>query len=94
MDAQRYIDKVLDREINRLIMDYLVNEGYPEAASKFASEAKMAIATDFDNICDRVQIRDAIHSGDMQAAIEKINELDPQVRPLPLLILASTTPRT
>jgi glucose-induced degradation protein 8 len=68
------------RDINFLIMDYLINEGYPAAAKKFAFEAKIQPTQDFDMIQERVDIRRAIHKGDIQTAIENINEVNPQVR--------------
>ena len=60
-------------------MDYLITEGYPAAARKFAMEANIQPNTDFESINERVEIRDSIHRGDLQTAIEKINELNPQV---------------
>ena len=60
-------------------MDYLVRNGYPLAAQKFATEANVQPQLDMDSISQRVEIREAIHSGDIQTAIEKIHELDPQV---------------
>lgn len=75
---------LIDSDINSLIMDYLVNEGYPAAARKFALEANIQPAEDLESVQERVEIRNAIHSGDIQTAIESINELDPQVsHPLP-----------
>lgn len=59
-------------------MDYLINEGYPAAAQKFAREANIQPAADANAIQQRVDIRNAIHTGDIQSAIEKINELNPQ----------------
>jgi glucose-induced degradation protein 8 len=67
-------------DINNLIMDYLITEGYPSAAQKFAIEANIPPNTDFESINERVEIRNSIHRGDLQTAIEKINELNPQVR--------------
>lgn len=67
------------RDINFVIMDYLINEGYPSAAKKFALEANIQPKADIDSIQERVEIRNAIHGGDIQSAIEKINELNPQV---------------
>ena len=63
-------------------MDYLITNGYPAAAKKFAVEANIQVRTDLEAIQERVEIRTAIHSGDIQAAVEKINELNPQVRNL------------
>ena len=69
-----------DRLINSLVMDYLVSEGYPSAAQNFAQEANIQPRVDAESIQERVEIRNAIHGGDIQTAIEKINELNPQVR--------------
>ena len=67
-------------DINSLIMDYLITEGYPSAAQKFAIEANIPpSSTDLESINERVEIRNSIHRGDLQTAIEKINELNPQV---------------
>lgn len=60
-------------------MEYLISEGYPEAAQRFALEANIEPELDVDSIQERVEIREAIASGDIQSAIEKINELNPQV---------------
>lgn len=73
----------LDSDINFVIMDYLINEGYPAAAQKFAVEAGIAFAGDQEGIQQRVDIRNAIHAGDMQQAIERINELNPEVSRAP-----------
>ena len=75
--------------MNRLIMDYLVHEGYPEAASKFADEADVDVPADFEEICERVQIRDALYSGQIKLAIEKINDLNSTVR-LPLTVFSAS----
>jgi hypothetical protein len=60
-------------------MDYLVTGGYPHAAEKFAREANVQTNASWDSIVERVEIRDSIHQGDLQSAIEKINELNPEV---------------
>ncbi|KIX04286.1 uncharacterized protein Z518_05153 [Rhinocladiella mackenziei CBS 650.93] len=60
-------------------MDYLITEGYPSAAEKFAAEANIQPKADLSSIQERVQIRDSIHRGDLQMAIELINELNPEL---------------
>lgn len=61
-------------------MDYLIKEGYPDSARKFALEANIKQgARDDESMRARVEIKNAIHSGQIQAAIEKINELNPEV---------------
>ena len=74
--------ELIYRDINLLIMDYLVNEGYPIAAKKFAVEANIPLLLVLsETIQERVEIRNAILGGQIQTAIEKINDLNPQVRP-------------
>ncbi len=72
-------DTEYDSDLNSVIMDYLVSEGYPSAAQKFALEANIQPQVDVESIRERVEIRNAIYGGDIQSAIEKINELNPQV---------------
>ena len=62
-------------------MEYLTSGGYPEAAQRFAIEANIEPELDVESIQERVEIREAIAKGDIQTAIEKINELNPQVSP-------------
>ena len=61
-------------------MDYLVSEGYPRAAENFAKEANIQLPLEEESIQTRVEIRGAIHAGNIESAITKINDLDPQVR--------------
>jgi glucose-induced degradation protein 8 len=60
-------------------MDYLVSEGYPGAAEKFAQETNIGQGTDIASIRERVNIRNAIHAGKADEAIEMINEVDLEV---------------
>ncbi|KAK9481357.1 CTLH/CRA C-terminal to lish motif domain-containing protein [Lipomyces japonicus] len=60
-------------------MNYLITEGYKSAADRFAQEANLSHTVALDSISDRMQIRDAIHAGNVQGAIEKINELNPEL---------------
>jgi len=66
-------------DINFVIMDYLVSEGYPRAAERFAKEANIQLPLDEEIIQTRVEIRQAIHAGDISTAITKINDLNPQI---------------
>ena len=56
-----------------------MSEGYPGAAEKFAQETDLCQPADIDGIRERVRIRNAIHQGDVQAAIGLLNEVDAQV---------------
>jgi hypothetical protein len=46
-------------------MDYLVSEGFPRAAEKFAKEANIRLPLEEESIESRVEIRQAIHAGDI-----------------------------
>lgn len=72
-------DKTRCSDINWVIMDYLVSEGYPGAAEKFAQETNLPSPVDNDSIRDRVRVRNAIHSGKVKEAIQMVNEIDPDV---------------
>lgn len=60
-------------------MDYLTAEGYPCAAAKFSKEANVLPHQDDVSIRARHEIQHSIHSGDIQAAIDALNDLEPEV---------------
>lgn len=67
------------RDLNRLIMDYLVIEGYKSAAEEFSAEAGLEPPVDFDSIESRMDIREALQRGDVEDAITRVNDLNPEV---------------
>lgn len=69
----------IDSDINSLILDYLTTEGYPSAAAKFSKEANIPKQQDEDSVRARQQIQHFIHLGQIQDAIDSLNELEPQV---------------
>jgi hypothetical protein len=58
-------------------MNYLVIEGYKEAAESF--QPKHKTKPDLSSIEDRMLIRSAIQSGDIPQAITRINDFDPEI---------------
>lgn len=68
-------------DINSVIMDYLISEGYPAAAEKFAQETNLfqSDAFDLSSIRERVDIRNAILAGRIEDAIELLNETNTMV---------------
>lgn len=56
-------------------MNYLVIEGYKEAAERFAQEAALSPATELSSIEDRMRIRSAIQAGHLEGALDRINDL-------------------
>lgn len=85
------------QDLNSLILNYLVVEGYQDAARKFAKESKSNMVTSnlegfalpygngtsdqalFNSVHDRMVIKNLIHTGQIQPAIEKINDIDPEL---------------
>lgn len=61
-------------------MDYLVIEGYKTAAEEFSKEADIRPSVDLSSIESRMNIREAIQRGDVEEAIERTNDLNPEVR--------------
>lgn len=70
----------LTSDLNRLVMDYLVLEGYQAAAEEFSKEAKVSPPVDLSSIETRMTIREAVQRGDVEEAIELVNDLNPEVR--------------
>ena len=70
---------VQKKQLNQLVMNYLIIQGYKDAAEKFAAEASLQPHVDLSTIEDRMTIRQAVESGRIDEAIEKVNDLDPEV---------------
>lgn len=60
-------------------MNYLVVEGYKDAAEQFSIESGLAPMVDIASIQDRMDIRRAVQAGNVDAAIERVNDLNPDV---------------
>ncbi|KAH7883505.1 CTLH/CRA C-terminal to lish motif domain-containing protein [Phlebopus sp. FC_14] len=60
-------------------MDYLVIEGYKSAAEEFSDEAGVTPPVDFDSIESRMVIREALQRGDVEEAITRVNDLNPEI---------------
>lgn len=70
----------MNSDLNALILDYLTMEGYPQAAAKFSKEANLQPMQEDPVVKDRQKIKQLIHEGNIQEAIEELNDLDPEVR--------------
>jgi hypothetical protein len=66
-------------DMNRLIMNYLVTEGFKEAAEKFRMESGIQPSVDLDTLDERIKIRDAIQNGRIEEAISLVNNLHPEL---------------
>lgn len=75
-------------EINLLIMDYLISEGFKEAAERFKTEANIDTekvyeiknyAESNEQIDQRIAVRSAIENGNIELAIRLINDYYPEL---------------
>ncbi|KAG9474535.1 hypothetical protein GDO78_004696 [Eleutherodactylus coqui] len=66
-------------DMNRLIMNYLVTEGFKEAAEKFRMESGIEPSVDLESLDERIKIREMILKGQIQEAIALINSLHPEL---------------
>lgn len=65
--------------MNALILDYLLLEGFPDAAVEFARETGLPADVDHATIQERMEIREAVEEGRVEEAVRRVNELDPEV---------------
>ena len=57
----------------------LLLQGYVEAADTFSKEAGTHPGVDLNAITDRMEIRKAVQSGNVDFAVERVNDLSPEV---------------
>jgi glucose-induced degradation protein 8 len=70
---------VSKKQINELVMNYLVIEGYKDAAERFCEESGVEPGVNLDTIGGRMATRIALQRGDVQGAMERANALDPSI---------------
>ncbi|XP_030379066.1 glucose-induced degradation protein 8-B homolog [Scaptodrosophila lebanonensis] len=66
-------------DMNRLIMNYLVTEGFKEAAEKFQHEAELEPSVELNSLDDRILIREAVQAGRIEEATHLVNQLHPEL---------------
>lgn len=66
-------------DLNRLVMDYLVTEGFKEAADKFRLEAGVVPPVPLDSLDERIRIRDCLQEGRVLEAVALLNGLRPEL---------------
>eukprot|EP00871_Galdieria_phlegrea_P003278 jgi/Galph1/3951/GphlegSOOS_G2626.1 len=67
------------RDLNLLVMNYLVIEGYKDAAEKFSEETGLDPGVDLKSIAERMAIRSAVQQGDIDKAVELVNDVNPLI---------------
>nr|AAP46639.1 PG4 [Hordeum vulgare] len=71
--------KIRKEDMNRLVMNFLVTEGLVDAAHRFRLESGTQREIDLATITDRMEVKKAVQSGNIQEAVERINDLNPTV---------------
>eukprot|EP00105_Crassostrea_gigas_P019984 XP_011438647.1 PREDICTED: glucose-induced degradation protein 8 homolog isoform X2 [Crassostrea gigas] len=66
-------------DMNKLVMNYLVTEGFKEAADKFQKESGVQPMVDLEQLDERIKIREAIQEGRIQDAISLVNSIQPEL---------------
>ena len=67
------------RDLNALVLDYLLVEGFSDAAISFAKETGLSVDIDSQAIQQRMIIKEAVEDGRVEGAVRRVNELDPEV---------------
>ncbi|CDW78082.1 glucose-induced degradation protein 8 homolog [Stylonychia lemnae] len=76
----RMQDIVISKDIiNKLVMNYLIVEGYKQGALKFEKETGIKAEMDEDLIDHRIEIRRLLEKGQIEEAISKIDTLNPEI---------------
>ncbi|KAF8093349.1 hypothetical protein N665_0384s0034 [Sinapis alba] len=70
--------KLRKQDMNTLVMNFLVTEGFVEAADKFQRESGTK-QIDLATITDRMAVKKAVQNGNVEDAIEKVNDLNPEI---------------
>ncbi|KAH7545948.1 hypothetical protein FEM48_Zijuj01G0148200 [Ziziphus jujuba var. spinosa] len=71
--------KIRKEDMNKLVMNFLVTEGYVDAAEKFRLESGTEPDIDLATITDRMAVKKAVQCGNVEDAIEKVNDLNPEI---------------
>ncbi len=66
-------------ETDKLIMEYLVKEGFKDAVLSFQKESGIDPGVDMKMLDEQIKIREAVGSGSIQNAVELVNDVDPEI---------------
>lgn len=71
--------KVDRAEMNKVVMNYLVQEGFKDAAEKFRLESGLDPRVPLEMLDNRIKIRESVQSGQIDSAIDLTNNLNPDI---------------
>ena len=67
------------QDLNKIVMNYLLVEGYQSAAEKFTQECGIKADMEYTLIGKRREIRVNIQKGKIVEAVELINDINPEI---------------
>ncbi|GAB2210626.1 hypothetical protein Drorol1_Dr00015896 [Drosera rotundifolia] len=70
--------KITKEDMNKLVMNFLLIDGYVDAAEKFYMETGTE-HIDLTKVTDRMAVKSAVESGNVVEAIEKLKVLNPKI---------------
>lgn len=79
-----YLPFLIFREVDKLVLNYLVIEGFKEAAEEFIQESGLneqedIKSLDLGSIDYRLKVRQAIQGGEISSAVRELNNFDPEI---------------
>ncbi|KAH9411945.1 hypothetical protein HK407_02g03910 [Ordospora pajunii] len=69
---------VCEQNLNELVLEYLDCEGMGDVAVEFANDVGISFAKS-SSLSQRTEIRNEIESGDIDTAISRINDINPEI---------------
>ena len=66
-------------DLNSVIMEFIVKEGFKDAAVEFQRETGIDPGLDENVMDQQIRIRKAVEAGNIQMAVEAVNQLDPEI---------------
>ncbi len=66
-------------ELDKLVMEYLVKEGFKASVQAFQTETGIDPGVNMAIMDDQIKIREAVEAGNIQTAMELVNDVDPEI---------------
>jgi hypothetical protein len=66
-------------DIDRLILEYLIREGYKECVDSYQRESNSQVELKFTSLDERASICQSIHEGKIDETIDKVKKLAPEM---------------
>ncbi|KZV57577.1 hypothetical protein F511_03037 [Dorcoceras hygrometricum] len=71
--------KVRKEDMNKLVMNFLASEAWTRAVEEFRVESGTNTDIDLATVTDRMEVKKAVQTGCIADAVEKVNNIDPEI---------------